>query len=132
MSKAEKKLYMLLLDAEHQKVSVVAVKPELERYYQLLNCTCIDIVSRKVGDAYYDIICDDEGLLKNDPVVSGVIINKEGEVQPILFGNLLFCNTDGEGNEVGLTNDDLDNLLRNIIQISDENDKEYYVMKMDF
>lgn len=75
----------------------------LEGYYSLLNCNTIDIVQKSVGGKEFDVIVDDEGLLKDNPVASA--FNKEGE--PILFGNILFCNHDGEGNEASLSEMDI-------------------------
>lgn len=33
-------------------------------YYKYLGCSCFDIVHRKIGNKYYNIFCDDNGLFK--------------------------------------------------------------------
>lgn len=64
--------------------------------------TCIE---RKIGNKYFDIWCDDEGLLKDDKIVCGVLLQSEG--QEILCGNLLIANHDEEGNTIGLSDKEI-------------------------
>lgn len=84
----------LLLDTVEKQTKVV--NPEsLEDYYKLIDCKCIDIVTRKIGRKYYDIICDDEGTFRDDPLISA--IDDFGRV--MLVGNLIICgvaNSEGE------------------------------------
>ena len=82
------------------------IPDSLEGYYKLLNCDTIDIVSRKIGCKYYDIVCDDEGLFKDQVKVSAV----DGNGQAMLVGKLFICKHDGHGNEVGLDDDDILNI----------------------
>ena len=84
-------------------VKAVNLEPSLENYYRLLNCRCIDITSRRIGDRYYNIICDDEGLLKGEPIVTA--INSDGDA--MLVGSLLVLKCDDEGNEIGLTAEEI-------------------------
>jgi len=87
----------------------------LDGYYKLLDCQTIDIVSRKIGGKYYDIVCDDEGLFKDQVKVSAV----DGSGQAMLVGKLFICKHDGHGNKVGLDDDDILNiescLIRRVI-----------------
>lgn len=104
---------MFLIDVKNDSVAPVMIESEnaLEQYYKLLDCEIIDIAERKIGDKYYDIICDDEGLLKGDAIPSA--INKDKE--PMLVGNLLICNlADEEGEEVGLEPEDLVNITEHL------------------
>lgn len=98
---------MLLLDVKKQEVRKVEAD-SLKEYYKLLNCRCIDIVERKIHNGeeskYYYIICDDEGLLKNN-IVSAIDLNN---MQIALVGNLLICNMDEDGNEVSLSDEDIE------------------------
>lgn len=101
----------LLLDVK-KGCRYVDVKSEdscgrLDEYYNLIGCKCIDIVSRNINGKYYDIICDDEALLKENPMPS--MIDENGKIS--LCGNLLICNCDDDGNEVSLLRDDLDRIL---------------------
>lgn len=52
---------------ENQMPEVLDITDELETYYKLCQCTCIDIVTRKIGKTPYSIVCDDEGLFVDSP-----------------------------------------------------------------
>lgn len=121
---------MFLIDVKNNSFGVenIDTKDVLQQYYKLLDCDLIDIATRRIGDKVFDIICDDEGLLKENAIPSAV--NKAGEVQ--LVGNLLICNiADNEGNEVGLDADDVmyiyKNLMKATIVINDE-EKEFPIL----
>lgn len=81
---------------------VVQFEPKLEWYYKNLDCQCIDIVERQIDGVYYDFIVDDEGLLKEDFLPSCCDAN--GQTQ--LVNKVLICRHDGDGNEVGLTEEE--------------------------
>jgi len=77
---------------------------ELEDYYRLMEVDIIDIVARKINGKYYDIICDDEGLLKEQPIPTVF----DTEKQPMLFGNIIIAGlADEEGNMTDLTDEDI-------------------------
>lgn len=101
----------LLLDTNKKVIS--EVNPNgLDDYYSMINCGCIDIVSRRIGKRYYEFICDDEGLFVDDPLVSA--ISDMGEV--MLVGNLIITGlTDGEGELTDLTDDDISYIKKHII-----------------
>ena len=101
------KITGILIDVEHEIAHVVTINRELEEYYKLLNCQLIEIVSRKIGNRIYDIICDEEGALKDKPKISA--INDLG--MPILVGNLFIVNYDGIDNEISLTQSDIDYIM---------------------
>lgn len=117
---------MLLLDVQKQEVREVEANG-LDDYYKLLNCDTIDIVTREVVSfnkihKEYDIICDDNGLLKDNIIISAVDV-KDMSVQ--LVGNLLVCNFDSNGNEKSLSGYDIELLKNSILDIVsfDENFK---------
>lgn len=86
------------------KVKQVEIDNEnLNGFYDMLNCRCIDITTRKIGERRFDIVCDDEGLLKDEPVVSAVDKKKN----PMLVGNLFICNH-YKGDLTSLSKDDVD------------------------
>ena len=77
----------VLVDVENETVRVVEIPDELDSFYKILNCDCIDIVVRAIGGRCrkkFNIVCDDEALLKNAPRISA--IDNLGNVQ--LCGNL--------------------------------------------
>lgn len=55
---------VLLIDTDTLQPQVVETAGGLQEWYRLIKCDLIDIVSRKIGGRYYDIIVDDEGLFK--------------------------------------------------------------------
>ena len=44
-----KNIYGVLLDVENKKVEAIEIADDLKKYYEVLNCTCIDIVQRRIG-----------------------------------------------------------------------------------
>ena len=98
----------VLLDAERAHVERATIPATLGSYYEHLNCTTIDIVSRTIGGKRFDIICDEEGLFKDDPRISAL----DRDYQPIFVGNLFVCKHDGNGCEISLTDKEIDHILR--------------------
>lgn len=82
------------------------ITPDLDTYYELLHCDCIDIVNRGFAmcNRRFDIICDDMGLYADDPRISAI----DDHMQPMLVGALLVIGqADEEGNETSLTDEDV-------------------------
>lgn len=120
-----------LLDAENRKTRTVDINDadHLTDYYKYLNCRVIDIACRKIGGKYFDIVTDDEGLLKEPRIVSAL----DPDGQPALVGNLLFCNYNPEtGEEVSLTDADIQLLRDNVrfaaVRDAEGNEKEYIIV----
>ena len=89
---------MILVDVKDIDINIVDVDG-LDDYYKYIGCRCIDIVRRKIGNLEVEIICDDEGLLVDNPIISA--ISTSGE--PMLCGNLLIASgrvVDGELTEL--------------------------------
>ena len=83
----------------------------LEDYYRLMEIDCIDIVVREINGKRYDIICDDEALLKEQPIPT--MFNTEK--QPIIFGNIIIAGlADGYGEMTDLTDEDIDRIIDSI------------------
>ena len=91
-----------LVDVEKGEAKVVVFEDKLENIYNLLNVELIDVTVRKIGRFTYDVVCDDEGLLK--PNVPSAYDSK-GE--PCLVGSLLLVNHDDEGNFSDLTDEQI-------------------------
>lgn len=96
------KIKAYCVSVEKKSAEEVDIVPSLATYYELLACDCIDIVTRTVGGRTFDIICDDEALLKEPHHVSAV----NHDMEPMLVGSLLFVHHDGEGNTTGITSDE--------------------------
>lgn len=82
-------------------------KNKLNEFYRYLNCSTIDIVEIEVDGYFYDVICDDEALLKT-PKIPVLYVNKD----LIIFGSVAFCKCDRNGNSIGLTRKDIDRLTQ--------------------
>ena len=109
-----KYLTAVLIDVENRKCKAVTIEDSLDAFYKALNCTCIDIVNRRIGEKRYDIICDDEALLKVDPIHSAFNISFIMP-KPDLYGNLLVVGqADSEGELTSLTQEDVVRIQRNV------------------
>lgn len=112
----------LLIDVINNDVRLVEANG-LDDFYKLLNCRCIDIVRRKIGDIDCNLIVDDEGLLIDNPIVSAIDVSGT----PCLFGNILVASgrtVDGELTE--LTDEELQEVMFNIAEITTTKHPEPY------
>ena len=92
---------------EGKEPEVIDIKNELNEFYKLIDCRHIDIVSRRMYGKDFMVVCDDEGLLKEKPIVSFVTINPF-ERNLNLVGNLIIAN---------VKEDDLDDLSDDVSRI---------------
>lgn len=74
-----------------RKAEFAEVKDDVHEFYRLIGCDCIDIARRWVGGLEFDIVVDDEGLLKDRPSVTMV----DATLTPMLVGTLLFFGHEG-------------------------------------
>jgi hypothetical protein len=93
----------------------VNIPDDLETFYKILDCRCIDIVSKHIGSGSnrrpVEIICDDEFLFSAAPKLSAIDCNKE----PTLFGNILIVGpVDRDGNLTSLSAKDIGFVLDKI------------------
>lgn len=93
-----------LVNVNERKAMPIDIDPTLENMYATLNVGTIDIVVRRIKGKEFDIVCDDEGLLKDD--IRPSAISPEGKV--MLVGNLLFFHHDNEGNLTELSGEDIE------------------------
>lgn len=101
---------------------------DLDDYYKKLGAEPINIVSRKIDDKYFDIICDDMGLCRENPIVSGVAVDRE----TFLVGNLIFANHDGQGNEASLTDEDILTIFNNTYPYVDKDGNQRIFVEFDY
>ena len=119
---------MLLIDSERGEDRVVETEGGLDNYYKLLDCDLVDITTRSIGGELFDIICDDEGLLKDDRIVSAV--DKKG--RPALVGNLLISKADEEeGRQIGLTDEELFHCQLHIADATSPDGHHFHVIVLD-
>ena len=101
----EQKLTLFLVSIEDKKAEKVVIDHSLQAFYDTIHCfnDTIDIVMRKIGGKYFDVICDDDGLAKDPHHCSAV--DKEGE--PMLVGSFLVANHDSAGDTRSLTDEEI-------------------------
>jgi len=105
----------VLLDVINNTIAEVDAST-LDDYYRLLGCTTVDIVGRKIGGKWYDIICDDEGTFVENPKISA--INEDGE--PMLVGSLLITGPVDyrHGVSKDLKDDDIKNIFKSVTLVN--------------
>ena len=110
----EQKLTLFLVSIEGKKAEKVVIEHSLQAFYDTIHCVydTIDIVSRKIGEKYFDIICDDDGLAREPHHCSAV--DKEGN--PMLVGSFLVANHDASGDTRSLTDEDIA-LIKKSVQL---------------
>lgn len=104
----------VLLDVNAGTAELLTIPDTLEDLYKHLNCSCIDIVTRRIGSRLFTIVCDDEGLLKAAPRISAFTAG--GDVA--LVGNLLIVSYDPDSPELeSLSLDDAAYVLKHARRI---------------
>lgn len=120
----------VLLDVQNRTILVYTVNSgTLEEYYRILDCTTFDIASRRIGENIYDIYCNDEGLLKCNPIVSAV---SSGDRKPMLVGNLFVTKTNDEGETISLTGEEIREVLDNVINLRDKDGNVWPAIVCDY
>lgn len=100
----KKALNGVLITVEPEKASVtpISIENDYRAIQRAINVFVFDIVRANIGGQYFDVYCDDEGLLKSDPILSAATKDGYG-----LFGNLFICQHDGHGNSISLTPEEI-------------------------
>lgn len=113
-----KKLLGVLVDVYNEKAQAVEIEDSLDSFYKILDCSCIDIVRRRIGGRFkktFEIVCDDEGLFREPQKISA--IGNLGEAQ--LVGNIFITGqADGDGNLTSLTEYDVAYVLSKVQKMS--------------
>lgn len=104
----------------------VEIEDKLDTYYSLIGCDLIDIVSKRINGANFEIVCDDEGLLKDAPIITAVT----ADGAPALVGGLVVLRYGGDGELAGLNQEDVLRLT-NAVQYSIQQNKLQAVLVLD-
>lgn len=78
--------------------------------YPLLKCRTFDIQTRRVGVKTFDVYLDDEGLMKENHIVSGTTFHKGKPVEQFV-GNLFICHHTSGGNIKSLTEEEQTHII---------------------
>ena len=104
--------YLIDVQNDEHRVVEIADKDHLGQFYELIGCECIDLVTRRIGGKYFDVIVDDEGLFVQNPICSAY----DSKHNPMLVGNIVILGeADGEGNETSMSEGDV-SLVREAIR----------------
>lgn len=108
----------LLLKAGERTIEDYGIEVEfsnsLKEYYDVIGCDCIEIIERSIGNRPFSLVCDEEGLLKSDPIPCCV----NAYDREIIYGNVLVTGlTDEEGNLTSLTDEDVQLILNNTMRV---------------
>jgi len=106
---------VLLIDPDVLEPLQIETPGGLEEWRRLIDCSLIDVASRRISGQYYDFIIDDEGLLKGRKVTA---LDSAGN--PMLSGPLVICRYDGKGGEMSLTAADIQAITEKIVIVSDK------------
>lgn len=107
-----------LIDAKKCEHDVIDINDDnfLKEAYRLIGCRCIDITVRTIEGKPFNIVLDDEGLLKPEPILSAV----DGEFNGMFVGNLIVFEVEDETLDLqSLSEDDVDLIKRNVRWIYD-------------
>ena len=119
----------IYLNVEQQALpKVIDIDDDLKVFYELIGCQYVDMVRRKIGDKYYDVICDDEGAFKENPIISAV----DTTYKPMFVGNLIISKANDEGELIDLSEKDVKQILRHTINYFTMNRNTYSALKMSY
>lgn len=99
------------LDNEVITCELRTIKDNINTYYEIIGCRSIDIVCRYFNNVHFDIVLDDEGLLKANETNEWPTSwwQREGYTPPYegLFGVLVLAHHDDTGDLTSATPEDL-------------------------
>lgn len=106
-----------LIDVENDKARMVEIGEDdrLKQFYDLIGCRCIDICTRKIGNTYYNIVLDDEGLLVSDPIFSAIDERMHG----MLAGNIIIFGIGDDQDLCSIEDTDPANIRANMYEVFD-------------
>lgn len=105
-------MYILTIETNPEKtrleshIRTIDDMDKLNEYYHYLDCRCIDMATIDVDGHAYDVVCDDEAMLRQ-PLIPSLYISDE----QVFFGNIAFVKNDEEGVSVSLDREDMIRLL---------------------
>lgn len=118
------KITGILVNPDAKTCRQVTLEHSLGSFYETLDCTTIDIVSRMIGEKRFLIVCDDEATFKADPFISAL----DRLYRPLLVGRLLVVQSDGKDDLQSLTDEESAYVLRHTVKLRTQHHAEPYPM----
>lgn len=87
-----KKIDCYIINAKDMVYTKTQIDDTLETFYDIIKTDSIEIIARKINGKMTQIICDEEGKLKQHQYISGI----SEEHNETLVGNLIIKSTDHE------------------------------------
>lgn len=114
-------------------VRPVDVPDDLQAFYDLLDCSLIDIAMRKCFGFKLNFVVDDEGLFK-EPCHPSVVFypdGLDGEHSEVFVGRVLvFGPDDGQGNLTEIPPAVFPKLVDSIYSVTNREGKEQFVLRL--
>ena len=92
----------------------ISLHGSLDDYYRLLECDIIEAPEFQIDDEIVTVICDEEGLFKENPTVR--IWNSKNK--PLVVGNIFLCKANHRtGKFKSLEDKTIENIIKNNIKM---------------
>ena len=90
MEKERKLITVYFIDAKTMSCKLMEIENNLETFYKLINTDSIEVVARYINGKMTQIICDEEGKLKEHQLISA----SSSDFRETLVGNLIIKSED--------------------------------------
>ena len=90
MEKEQKLITVYFIDAKTMNCKLMEIENNLETFYKLINTDSIEVVARYINGKMTQIICDEEGKLKEHQLISA----SSSDFKETLVGNLIIKSED--------------------------------------
>ena len=108
---AKKKNLVVVAHAGEQNpdyfLSIIQIPDDFREYQRRIGCDCITIVQRSINGKLYELVCDDEALLKSGQYPCA----QNQDFDELIYGNIVIVGpADRDGNLTSLSQDDVKNI----------------------
>ena len=87
--------------------AVAEIDNDLQALYDTIGCQYIEVATRWINGTAYDVICDEEGRLKDLDASAWQVGPGGMGLRHDMVGRLILCHHDENGDFTGLTNGDI-------------------------
>lgn len=118
MSEAIKVLILKAQDYSKENFSTClnieakAIENNLSAFYSEIECQYIDILKRRIKGKWYSVICDEEGLNQEDPIITALSASNQYDK---IVGTVIITGVENEnGDLASLADEDVNNISSRI------------------